>query len=494
MAKQTLAIGSSANDGTGDSLRDGAIKLNSVIDEIYTNLGNNTNLQVNVGTPSTGQLLKWNGAQFAEGNFDTFTGDVDVNGHKIISSSNGDIAIQPNGSGDIQLWAGGTGSALTYIDGADGKLKWSNHFDDAASLPDASTHHGMFAHAHLEGKGYFAHSGVWQPLLSESSSLGLLGDVDMTVGGGPSDGQVLKWSAANAKWEPSNDLEGSGGGGGTTQNLFEGFTADTGSTTASAATDVLTVAGGTNITTTIVGDTLTINMSGALGDANQNAYGVIGSDSGSKTAGSATATINLIGGTGISTAVSGDNLTITNDSPNVSQNIFQTIAGDSGTTAAGSATTTLTLAGGNGVTTAATADTLTINADLYLSSSASSNDNIVFNGTAWEPVESPTVSFTVTAPTMSEYQFSGGGVNSSSNNPTIYVYRGFTYRFDNSGPGVAHPFEIRQSAGGSAVTAGVTGSTTGVQYWTVPQSLAAATTYVYQCTLHAAMVGNLVVV
>ena len=27
-----------ANDGTGDTLRDGAIKLNSVIDELYTNL------------------------------------------------------------------------------------------------------------------------------------------------------------------------------------------------------------------------------------------------------------------------------------------------------------------------------------------------------------------------------------------------------------------------------------------------------------------------
>ena len=64
MAKQTLSIGSSANDGTGDSLRDGAIKLNSVINELYAQLGNDTNLQINVTTPSTGQVLKWNGAQF----------------------------------------------------------------------------------------------------------------------------------------------------------------------------------------------------------------------------------------------------------------------------------------------------------------------------------------------------------------------------------------------------------------------------------------------
>tara|TARA_Y100001970_G_scaffold193778_1_gene235515 strand:+ start:20987 stop:22468 length:1482 start_codon:yes stop_codon:yes gene_type:complete len=493
MAKQTLSIGTTANDGTGDSLRDGAIKLNQVIDEIYTNLGNDTNLQVNVGAPTNGQTLIWNGAQFAESHFSAFTADVDVAGQKIVSSNNGDIVIQPNGSGDIKFWAANTGSALTYIDGADGKLKWSNDFATSGDLPAFTDHKGMFGVVIDEAAAYYATNTAWTKIIDTTCSVGMLDDVDMTVGGGPSDGQVLKWSASNTKWEPANDEAGSGGGGGTTQNLFEGITADTGSTTASAPTDVLTIAGGTEISTSIVGDTLTINMTGALGDANQNAYGVIGSDSGNKTASSTTATINIIGGTGVSTAISGDNLTITNDAPNVSQNIFQTIAGDSGTTAAGSATTTLTVAGGNGVTTAATADTLTVNADLYTSSTPANNNNIIYNGTSWDPVVSPTVGFTVTAPTMSDYQFSGGGMDSSANNPTIYVYRGFTYRFNNSS-GVAHPFELRQSAGGAALSVGVTGSTTGVQYYTVPQNVAAGTTYVYQCTLHPAMVGNIVIV
>jgi len=493
MAKQTLSIGTTANDGTGDSLRDGAIKLNQVIDEIYTNLGNDTNLQVNVGAPTNGQTLIWNGAQFAESHFAAFTADVDVSGQKIISSNNGDIVVQPNGSGDIKFWAANTGSALTYIDGADGKLKWSNDFATSGDLPAFTDHKGMFGVVIDEAAAYYATNTAWTKIIDTTCSVGMLDDVDMTVGGGPSDGQVLKWSASNLAWEPKNDEAGSGGGGGTTQNLFEGITADTGSTTASAPTDVLTVAGGTEISTAIVGDTLTINMTGTLGDLNQNAYGVIGSDSGNKTANAATATINLLGGTGISTAISGDNLTITNDAPNVSQNIFQTIAGDSGTTAAGSATTTLTVAGGNGVTTAATADTITLNADLYLSGSASNNDNIIFNGTSWDPVESPTVGFNITAPTMNDYQFSGGGMDSSANNPTIYVYRGFTYRFNNTS-GVAHPFELRQSAGGAALNVGVTGSTTGVQYYTVPQNVAAGTTYVYQCTLHPSMVGNITIV
>ena len=325
MAKQNLSIGSSANDGTGDSLRDGAIKLNSVIDEVYTALGNDTNLLVNIGSPTSGQLLKWNGSQFAEGDFDTLTSNLDVGGFQVSSTNNGDVVIKPNGSGHIKFWAGGTGSALTYIDGTDGKLKYSNHFAETADLPAAADHHGMFAHVHAENHGYFAHGGAWVQLIDSGSSVGELTDVDMTVGGGPSDGQVLKWSAANSNWYPDNDATASGGGG-STQNLFEGFNADTGSTTASAPTDVLTVAGGTNISTTIAGDTLTIAMTGTLGDVDQNLFATVGSDSGSKTATSATATINLVGGTGISTAVGGDNLTITNDSPNVDQSIFATVS------------------------------------------------------------------------------------------------------------------------------------------------------------------------
>ena len=493
MAKQTLNIGSSANDGTGDSLRDGAIKLNSVIDELYTNLGNDTNLQINVGTPAADQILKWNGAQFAEGDFSKFTGDIDVNGNKIISASNGDITLQPNGSGDIKLWAGGTGSALTYIDGADGKLKYSNQFASTGDLPDSATHLGMFALVSGDTTARVATSGGWKKIIGEDHSLGDLGDVDMTVGGGPSDGQVIKWNAGNSAWEPANDDSSGGGGGGTTQNLFEGIAADTGSTTASAPTDVLTVAGGTNIETSIAGDTLTINMTGALGAPDQNLYSVIGSDSGNKTAGSATSTINFVGGTGISTAISGDDLTITNDSPNVSQEVFRTITGDSGTTTAALATSSLAVTGGQGVTTAVTANTVTVNADLYLSGNADANDNIVFNGTSWDPVPSPTIGFDVISNGSSAYRFSGGGVNAATDDPTIYVYRGFTYRFNNT-TGSAHPFALRQTAGGSAVTEGVSGSINGVQFWTVPMDLSPGTTYVYQCTVHAGMVGNLTVV
>ena len=492
MAKQNLNIGSSANDGLGDSLRDGAIKLNSVIDEIYTNLGNDTNLQLSIGSPGDGQVLRWNGSVFSEAHFDALSANLNVKTFQITSESNGDVVIQPNGTGKIKLWGGGTGDALTYIDGTTGKLMYSNHVDALGDLPDAATHHGMFIHVHNEGHGYFAHSGAWTQLLDTGSSIGDMDDVDLTVGGGPSDGQVLKWNTTNSKWEPANDLVGEGGGGGTTQNLFETIQADSGQTTASAATDILTIAGGTNIQTSITGDTLTVNMTGTLGDPDQNLFSVIGSDSGSKTANSTATTINLVGGTGISTAINGDNLTITNDSPNVTQEVYRTITGDTGSTTAALATSTLNITGGTGVTTTVTSNQVSIGVSGLLPS-AQANEVLIYDGdnSAWVTAESACIGFDINGSTSNGYGFEGGGA--SGWNPTIYVYRGFTYRFNNTS-GAGHPFALRTSAGGSAVTAGVTGSQDGVQYWTVPMSLSAGTTYVYQCTLHSSMVGNLVVV
>ena len=44
MAKQTVGIGSAANDGTGDTLRAGADKINDNFNEIYNALGNGTTL------------------------------------------------------------------------------------------------------------------------------------------------------------------------------------------------------------------------------------------------------------------------------------------------------------------------------------------------------------------------------------------------------------------------------------------------------------------
>ena len=90
------------------------------------------------------------------------------------------------------------------------------------------------------------------------------------------------------------------------------------------------------------------------------------------------------------------------------------------------------------------------------------------------------------------YTLTGPGGLSAADDPTIYLARGQTYEFDNQSGG-SHPFQIRQSAGGSAYSTGVTnnGASSGVIKFEVP--FAAPNTLVYQCTSHGSMVGNIVI-
>ena len=102
------------------------------------------------------------------------------------------------------------------------------------------------------------------------------------------------------------------------------------------------------------------------------------------------------------------------------------------------------------------------------------------------------VKFTVSANGSSAYNFSGGGAQ-GTDNETLYVYKGMTYKFDNYDNLSSHPFQLRVSDGGSAYSNGVvdTNSIDGTVFWTVPQN---AANIVYQCTSHGGMVGTIVVV
>ncbi len=63
-------------------------------------------------------------------------------------------------------------SAVTRqdLDMGGNKVLFANVYSSEGDLPDASSYHGMFAHVHGTGKGYFAHAGAWHKLLDESSS------------------------------------------------------------------------------------------------------------------------------------------------------------------------------------------------------------------------------------------------------------------------------------------------------------------------------------
>jgi enamine deaminase RidA (YjgF/YER057c/UK114 family) len=108
MAKQAVGIGTSANDGTGDTLRAGADKINDNFDEIYSALGNGT----------------------------TLTDIIDTNG---------------------------------VLDVSQGANKIVFYYAALSDLPSASTYHGAIAHVHALGGMYFAHGGAWLRLNDEAS-------------------------------------------------------------------------------------------------------------------------------------------------------------------------------------------------------------------------------------------------------------------------------------------------------------------------------------
>ena len=292
MAKSVINIGTAADDGTGDSLRAGATKINANSDELYNALGDGTNLK-----------------------------DI------INSSMELDVPNDDNKINKVSFHA----STLNQMN---------------AISP--STYHGAMLHVHEGGSVYVAHAAAWRKLLLDASAgaipnytdplksvayvgnINSLSDVD-TTSTPPQTGNVLKWDGG--KWAPGTDAttggagtdadtldgqdgsyylnynnlnnrptvpsvltdlsisDGSNGqvlttdGNGTftfttistggNQNLFQTVDADTGTTTANSTTDTLTVAGGANISTSIVGDTLSIAYTGSpnSGEENQNPEG-----------------------------------------------------------------------------------------------------------------------------------------------------------------------------------------------------------------------------
>ena len=270
MAKQALGLGSAANDNSGDTLRAGGDKINDNFTEIYGAIGNGTTLTLNVTNPAVGQVLRYNGSTFLPSDYTQLTSALDVNGNSIVSASNGNIAIDPNGTGNVTI---ANGSITNTFNGTTGiidlptKVYYKNEYSALSAAPAAATYTGYFFTVDGDDNPYVninitagGAGDVRAKVLTEYSSIGLLSDVDITTAA-PTDGQVLKWVAASNKFAPANDIQGTSG---STQNLFATVAGDSGSTTANTTTDTLTVAGGTNITTAVVGDTVTVNFSGTL--------------------------------------------------------------------------------------------------------------------------------------------------------------------------------------------------------------------------------------
>ena len=83
------------------------------------------------------------------------------------------------------------------------KLYYSNVWATLSGLNTVSpsTYHGMFAHVHETGHGYFAHAGAWIQLLDTNSKLTDLSDTLDDVPDSGWNGNILRYNFSTSKWE-----------------------------------------------------------------------------------------------------------------------------------------------------------------------------------------------------------------------------------------------------------------------------------------------------
>jgi hypothetical protein len=105
--------------------------------------------------------------------------DNAITSAKIAANQVGASEIAQNSVTTTQIASGitleGTTTLSGTLDGNGNKVLFANVYSSEGDLPSASTYHGMFAHVHGTGKGYFGHAGNWIALANESAVLALTG-------------------------------------------------------------------------------------------------------------------------------------------------------------------------------------------------------------------------------------------------------------------------------------------------------------------------------
>jgi hypothetical protein len=248
--------------------------------------------------PATGEVLKWDGAKWAPGtdvaeggsgldadtldgqdgsyylNYNNFTNtpavltlsDLSV-GNEPTPAGNGAISYN-NSTGEFRYTpptATGIGaltsvafadltSTPTTLSGYGITDAFSGSFADLANTPTTIAGYGITD----------AFSGDYADLANTPSIPSTLLDLGILDG---SNGQVLITDGAG---NFSFATVTQDGGGDPDQNLFATVNADSGSTTADTTTDSLTIAGGTDISTSISGDTVTVSFTGTTSSGASN--------------------------------------------------------------------------------------------------------------------------------------------------------------------------------------------------------------------------------
>ena len=556
MAKQNVNVGVSANDGTGDTLRDGAIKLNNVINELYQQLGDNTNLQISIGSPSTNQVLKWNGSVFTEGQL--AIGDltnVDLAGitnGQVLKWNDANSRFQ---AGDDLQGGGGGGSSITNLsNNGSGNVVIDTHF-----LPNSDSTYDLGSSTLKFRDLYLSASTIWlddtglstdnttqeitrrkrQHHTVQAIDTGATRTITSKLASEDST-QEEKFRVRFSAMKAGTKLEIEDATGAKIDADFTDFTAENGgargfirvSTAGASSSTDLNVASPLKISSMnrIVsedeagkvdlggqelnfgaGRSMKIDDDGIL-ELPSNSSIRFGDQSSTKViAIDGSGNLDLAAGTDIRFGGDAAKAIKFDNSGNLEIPTDAEIRFGSGGTKKLSmdASNNLELPDSAEIKIGTKRIKLDTNGEIQVANDGtnfSDNDGGFRRNLNNAPVgssmikghdnntihkPSPTLLFRFSAAGSSNYTVQGPGLPSAgSADPTLVLYRGFTYDFHNLAGG-AHPLRIQTTAGTgqSAYTTGVTGSESGIQSFTVPMD--APNTLYYQCTVHTAMSGTL---
>ena len=141
--------------------------------------------------------------------------------------------------------------------------------------------------------------------------------------------------------------------------------------------------------------------------------------------------------------------------------------------------------------------TSSVTASSFVKSGGTSSQYLMADGSVSVGAGSTNLvtTWTLGANGSSDYTFTGPGVADGAQDPTIYLVRGQTYKFENRSGG--HPFRIQyefQNTGGTAYNDGIVNNAANHNtdlYWEVRND--APDLLHYQCTSHGGMSGRIVI-
>jgi len=540
MAKQTVGLGSSANDGTGDSLRVGGDKINDNFNELYTAIGTGTALNITTAGASSNQILQWstsnnrfeptNSAAAGDISVDLtpqLGGDLDVNGNKIVSATNGDIELIPHGTGKIKLdtltfpTTVGTSNYVLATDGASA-MYWKQVGSTITLSADTGTNDTYTVGDTLNFGGG---TGIATTVSDDNISIAIDSTVVTT-----SDTQSL-----SNKTIDNPDLTGVSTGNVKLRCATIGSFIAQGANALASFESAATYAGAFAVDTSTHKGYLasnntwneiatTLSSIDIFADVDTTTAtptdGQVLTWVGASTAWKPTSITSELSddtspvlGAGLDTAgftISGTgNLDLTGSGGKARFDFTNTGALPSATNYTGMFAVTTSDSKGHFATSSGWINIITENdsvdrlSDVDTTTTAPNYGEVLVytnvSGTGrwipghYTPQSKVAANFNVTNNGSTDFTFTGDGFTThnsggSQNDPVLYLKKGHTYTFTVSS-GSSHPFEIRTASGGSAYGFGVDNNGTGSGTITFCVPMNAPSTLYYQCTSHAGM-GN----